>query len=196
MVFGLRFINHWSVAPVRVDPKLLHMQTSWYWRGIDVVHINCLYWATCSVGSVIPEYFGVNDGILYFLGTSTRAISSTKGDAWNPVRGSTSTGTADPGNFARSDKTHSFCSSDIFNRWAMDRSDEQNIRRVVRKLWLLHCLEKIVSAWLEWRSRGYASADLVDLVQGWKSLVVPKILELGYTSEALRESEVVDHSKV
>src|SRR5581483_5086871 len=55
---------------------------------------------TCSTGSEIPEYFVANAGMLYFFGTSTRAISSTNGEAWNPVFGSTSTGTAAPGNFA------------------------------------------------------------------------------------------------
>ena len=48
----------------------------------------------------------------------------------------------------------------------LNRSDERHLRRVVRNSRLLHCLEKVVSAWLERRSRGYASADLVDLVQG------------------------------
>ena len=61
----------------------------------------------------MPEYFGVNDGMLYFFGTSIRAISSTKGDAWNHVRGSTSIGVAAPGSFARSDKTRSFCNKDF-----------------------------------------------------------------------------------
>ncbi|KAJ9553251.1 hypothetical protein OSB04_017296, partial [Centaurea solstitialis] len=60
------------------------------------VHMSCLYCATCSTGSVTPEYFVAKAGIVYFLGTSMRDISSTNGDAWNPVLGSTSTGTAAP----------------------------------------------------------------------------------------------------
>src|SRR5581483_6859794 len=78
--------------------------------------MSCLYCATCSTGSVIPEYFVANVGMLYFFGTSTRAISSTNGEAWNPVLGSTSTGTAAPGNIASSANIFWFCSSKVFSR--------------------------------------------------------------------------------
>jgi len=118
IVLGFRLINHCRVAPVRVAPKRLHIQTSWYWWEIEAVNIDYLYWATCSTGFVIPEYFGVNEGMLYSFGTSIKVISSANENAWNPVRGSTSIGVAAAGSFARSDKTRSFCSSNNLSRWA------------------------------------------------------------------------------
>ncbi|KAL5838145.1 hypothetical protein ACOSQ3_015314 [Xanthoceras sorbifolium] len=75
-----RLVYHCRAGPTRLEPKPLHMHASLRSRGMAAVNIRCRYCAMWSSGSVVPSYCFI-PGKLNFLGISTNAIVSTKGES-------------------------------------------------------------------------------------------------------------------
>ncbi|KAL5754289.1 hypothetical protein ACOSP7_022509 [Xanthoceras sorbifolium] len=75
-----RLVYHCMAGPTRLEPKPLHMHASLRSRGMVAVNIRCRYCAMWSSGSVVPSYYFI-PGKLNFLGISTNAIVSTKGES-------------------------------------------------------------------------------------------------------------------
>ncbi|KAL5847323.1 hypothetical protein ACOSQ3_010847 [Xanthoceras sorbifolium] len=75
-----RLVYHCRAGPTRLEPKPLHMHASLRSRGMAAVNIRCRYCAMCSSGSVVPSYCFI-PGKLNFLGISTNAIVSMKGES-------------------------------------------------------------------------------------------------------------------
>ncbi|KAL5819111.1 hypothetical protein ACOSQ4_022953 [Xanthoceras sorbifolium] len=75
-----RLVYHCRAGPTRLDPKPLHMHASLRSCGRAAVNISCRYCAMWSSGSVVPSYCFI-PGKLNFLGISTNAIVSMKGES-------------------------------------------------------------------------------------------------------------------
>ncbi|KAL5748579.1 hypothetical protein ACOSQ2_025876 [Xanthoceras sorbifolium] len=75
-----RLVYHCRAGPTRLEPKPLHIHASLRSRGMAAVNIRCRYCAMWSSGSVVPSYCFI-PGKLNFLGISTNAIVSTKGES-------------------------------------------------------------------------------------------------------------------
>ncbi|KAL5826931.1 hypothetical protein ACOSQ3_018774 [Xanthoceras sorbifolium] len=74
-----RLVYHCRAGPTRLDPNPLHMHASLRSHGMAAVNICCRYCTIWSSGSVVPSYCFIL-GKLNFLGISTNAIASTKGE--------------------------------------------------------------------------------------------------------------------